>query len=189
MRKSLLIVQLGILSALLGAGPIRADDPCVSGLGAGKKPGPYSFLVATGPQRGQSSCFICETGERPAIVVFARTPNDSLGKLVNTLDKSVSDHKAADLRGWVTFLSDGADGLEDKVVKWGRDHAIRTMPLGIFEDADGPPSYKLARDADVTVLLFTKHKVVANFAFRAGELNDERVKDVMKAVPDLLPKK
>ena len=95
----------------------------------------------------------------------------------------------SDLRGWVTFLSDGADGLEDKVVKWGRDHAIRTMPLGIFEDADGPPSYKLAPDADVTVLLFTKHKVVANFAFRAGELNDERVKDVMKVVPDLLPKK
>jgi hypothetical protein len=175
--------------SLLGVGLGWAGDPCISGLSVGKKPGPYSFLVATGPQRGQSTCYICETGEKPAVIVFARTPNDALGKLVNALEKAVTEHKAADLRGWVTFLGDGAEGFEDKIAKWGRDHAVRAIPLGIFEDADGPPSYKLARDADVTVLLFTKHKVVANYAFRAGELNDERVKDIMKAVPDLVPKK
>jgi hypothetical protein len=35
-------------------------------------------------------------------------------------------------------------------------------------------------------LLFTKHKVVNNFAFRAGELNDDRIADVVKAIPTLL---
>jgi hypothetical protein len=166
-----------------------SEEPCVSGVTVGKRPGPYSFLVATGPQRGQSTCYICETEDRPAVVVFARTPTESLGKLVKALDGAVSDNKAADMRGWVTFLNKGDDGFEEKIVKWGRDQAIRTMPLGLFENNDGPPSYKIANEAEVTVLLFTKQKVVSNFAFRAGELKDERIKEVLAAIPGLLGKK
>ena len=59
------------------------------------------------------------------------------------------------------------------------------VPVGAFEDADGPPAYKIHKDADVTVMLFVKEKVVANFAFRAGELDDKAIERVMKAVPKL----
>ena len=38
-----------------------AEGPCVSGLPAGKRPGPYSAVVCTGTHRGESHCFICET--------------------------------------------------------------------------------------------------------------------------------
>ena len=41
----------------------------------------------------------------------------------------------------------------------------------------------------MTVLLFAKQKVVANFAFRAGELTDKQIDDVVKAVPQLFEKK
>ena len=41
----------------------------------------------------------------------------------------------------------------------------------------------------MTVLLFAKQKVVANFAFRAGELDDKAIENVMKAVPQLFEKK
>jgi len=57
--------------------------------------------------------------------------------------------------------------------------------LRLPEDADGPPAYKLAKDADVTVMLFVKQKVVANFAFRSGEFNDKAVDAVLKSVPKL----
>ena len=57
------------------------------------------------------------------------------------------------------------------------------MPLGIFEDTVGPPAYLLARDADVTVLLSVKQRVVANFAFRADELNDAAIESILKTVP------
>ena len=59
--------------------PVRAaDEPCLSGVGVGGKPGPYTFHVATGSQRGQLTCYICETGERPAVIVFARSMSDPL---------------------------------------------------------------------------------------------------------------
>jgi hypothetical protein len=169
--------------------PGYAADPCKSGLPEGKKPGPYSAVVVTGPERGQSYCYICETGDKPAVIIFARTLGDPLGKLVRRLDKALTEYKKADLRGWVTFLTKDTSRFEDKVAAWGKEHAISTMPLAVFTDAVGPPSYRLARGADVTVLLFVKRKVVANFAFRPGELTDARATEVLKALPKIVGEK
>jgi hypothetical protein len=54
--------------------------------------------------------------------------------------------------------------------------------------ASGPPAYKLAADADVTVLLFADRKVVANFALRPGELTDAKLAEVAKALAKLFEK-
>ena len=47
------------------------------------------------------------------------------------------------------------------------------------------PSYRIHRDADVTVLLSVKQKVVVNRAFRAGELTDARIAEILEAVPKI----
>lgn len=162
-------------------GYTSANEPFRSGLQRGQRPGPYSALIATGPERGQSCCYICETGDRTAIIVFARSLSDSLGQLAHGLDKAVADHRAADVRAWITFLNDDQSRFDPKVVQWAQDHAIKNLPLGVFEDANGPPSYRLARDADVTVLLFARRQVVANFAFRSGELKPRDIAEILKA--------
>lgn len=166
--------------------PTRAVEPYQSGLQPGQRPGPYAAVISTGPERGKSHCYICETGDRPAAVVFGRKLTDPLGKLCRRLDQAITEHKKADFRAWVTFLSDDQLRLDPKVVQWSKHYAFRNLPLGVFEDVDGPPSYRLARDTDVTVLLVVKQKVVANFAFREGELSDENIARVMKALPPLI---
>jgi hypothetical protein len=165
--------------------PLSGADPLTSGTPVGKRPGPYSFLVATGPQRGQQTCYICEQhdGNKPAAVVFARSTSDPLAKLVTKLEATALAKKDSGGKVWVTVLADRAD--LDALAKWAQKQGIKSAPVGAFEDADGPPSYKLHKDADVTVLLFTKQKVVANFAFRAGELDDTAIDAVLKAVPQL----
>src|SRR5687768_4359565 len=82
--------------------PLAADEPCVSGVPVGKRPGPYSFLVATGPQRGQQTCYICEQheGNKPAAVVFARTTSDQLGKLLSKLE--AAGQKDSGYKVWMT---------------------------------------------------------------------------------------
>jgi hypothetical protein len=150
--------------------PVFGGDPCVSGVAVGGKPGPYTFHVATGPQRGQLTCYICETEQRPAVIVFARSMSEQ------------------EMRAWVTFLSDDQTGLDPKLVAWAKKHAVRAVPLGVFEDVGGPPTYKLAKDADVTVLLYVKRKVVSNFAFRADEFTNAKADEVLKGLPKLLEK-
>ena len=75
---------LAALLALTAATP--ADDPCVSGLKEGQRPGPYTFHVATGPQRGQLTCYVCDQGDKPAVIVFARTLVEPLGNAARTQD-------------------------------------------------------------------------------------------------------
>ncbi|MDY3554719.1 hypothetical protein R5W24_003848 [Gemmata sp. JC717] len=175
--------------ALTLAPALPAAEPVVSGIPVGKRPGPYSFLVATGPQRGQQTCYICEQheGNKPAAVVFARGTTDQLGKLVTKLDAVALAKKESGCKVWLTLLADKAD--LDALAKWAQQQGIKNAPVGAFEDADGPPSYKLHRDAEVTVLLFTKQRVVANFAFRAGELDDAAVEQVVKAMPQVFEAK
>jgi hypothetical protein len=175
--------------ALTFAPALGAADPCVSGTPVGKRPRPYSFLVATGPQRGQQTCYICEQHDanKPAAVVFARTTSDALGKLMGKLDAAGIAHKDAGFKVWMTLLAEKAD--LDALAKWAQKSGLKSAPVGAFEDADGPPSYKLHRDADVTVIIFAKQKVVANFAFRAGELDDKAIDAVLKAVPQVIEKK
>lgn len=171
---------------LLAAMAVAEENPCVSGLKPGQRPGPYSFHVATGPQRGTATCYVCETADKPAAIVFARTLSDPLGKLTAKLDQAVADAKVPELKGWLTLLADAKHAdAEAKLVAWGRKHAVKAMPLGAFDDPVGPPSYRLARDADVTVLLCVKQKVVANFAFRGGELTDAKVDEVVKGIDKL----
>ncbi len=161
-------------------------EPLVSGPQPGQRPGPYTAFVSVGPQRGQLHCFVCETADRPAVIVFARVPSDNLGKLVRGMDRALLDHKPSEPRAWVTFLSNDQPALDPQVVKWGQAQAIRGVPLAIFEDAGGPPAYRLDKDAEVTVLLSVKQKVVRNFAFRPGELTDARVAEVVAALPALM---
>lgn len=170
-----------VLANTLTAGPLA------SGLQPGQRPGPYTALVSVGPQRGQLHCFICETADRPAIIVFAKSVSDNLGKLVRGVDKVLVDQKSAEPRAWVTFLSDDQVGLDPKLVKWAQEQSVRNVPLAVFEDAGGPPVYRLHKEADVTVLLSVKQKVVRNFTFRPGELTEARVTEVLAAVPAIFP--
>jgi hypothetical protein len=179
-----------LFAFFLVAGPVVAagPGPCVSGPKVGLRPGPYSAVVSVGPKRGQSHCYICETANRPAVILFARTLNKPLGKLLQGVDKALIDHKKAELRGWVTLLHEDQSEIDPKVVKWAKSLGLRNLPLAVFEDKDGPPTYKLARDADVTILLSVKQKVVHNYAFRTGDLTDAKIAEVLKGVNDLVKK-
>ena len=65
----------------------------------------------------------------------------------------------------------------------------KTLPVGVFDDPVGPPSYKLNNDAEVTVMLYSNRKVLANFAFRSGELNEAAIKKIAETLPKLIEKK
>jgi hypothetical protein len=165
-----------------------AADPPVSGLKPGQRPGPYAAIVCTGQERGKAHCFICEAADRPTVIIMARKMTDPLGKLTQGLDQALVANKTAELRGWVTFFYDDQSTVDAQVTQWGRTHGIKNVPLGVFEDVDGPPAYRISKEAEVTVLLSVKQKVVKNFSFRTGELNEQRVKDVLADLPQILPK-
>jgi hypothetical protein len=87
---------------------------------------------------------------------------------------------------FVVFLSDDEKlekTLKELAKKEKLDHTVLTI-----DNPAGPKGYDIDKEADVTVVLYTKRNVKANYAFRKGELKapdiDMIVKDVTKILPD-----
>ena len=177
-----------LLGLVLVASSISGAEPCVSGPQTGQRPGPYSFLVASGPQRGQQTCYVCETAEKPGVIVFARALSEPLTKILVKCDDAVIAQPKDAMKAWATILGEKTVSLE-ALGKWTKQAGLKNVPTGIFDDEVGPPSYRLAADAEVTVLLFVDKKVVANFAFRTGEVNEEALKKISTALKNLTSKK
>lgn len=163
-----------------------ALEPLKPGLEVGQRPGPYSFLVATGPQRGQQTCYICEQENKPTAVVFARTLTPQLGQLLLQLDEVSTQQKDTGFKAWMTQLTDTAD--LDTLGKWSQRQGLKAVVVGAFEDDDGPPAYKIPAAAEVVLILAKDRKVQASFAWRGSELTEAARAKALQAVQSLFRK-
>jgi len=57
-----------------------------------------------------------------------------------------------------------------------------------IDNPAGPEGYNVARDADVTVVLYRERTVKANHAIKKGELKDTGIKAVVADLPKILEK-
>jgi hypothetical protein len=65
---------------------------------------------------------------------------------------------------------------------------LKQLVLSVGEP-DGPENYKLNKEAEVTVLLYEKHKVAANFAFAKDKLTDKDVAAIVAQVNKMVSRK
>jgi hypothetical protein len=85
---------------------------------------------------------------------------------------------------YAVFCSD-KDGLDKALTKLAADQKLTKLILSIDNPA-GPEKYKIAKEAEVTVLLYREFEVKANHAFRAGELNDAAITKVVADVSKIV---
>lgn len=82
------------------------------------------------------------------------------------------------MRAFVVLLTDDPDAAEGKLQEVAVKNKIKNVPLTIFDGVTGPPSYKISKDAEVTVLMWNKHKVKANHGFAKGKFDKAAAKTV-----------
>jgi hypothetical protein len=101
-----------------------------------------------------------------------------LAGLVKKLDAEVAKAGKGKLCAAVVFLSDD-DDIKDKVAKFKEANQIKHVSLAI-DGSKGPEAYKIAKEADVTALLYNKRKVLKNHAFEKFAASDVEaiIKDV-----------
>ena len=104
--------------------------------------------------------------------------------LVKKVDEATAKHKKNDLGSFVIFL-DKSDETEKKVQQFADKQGIKETVLALDNPA-GPKGYNIAKDAEVTVLLYVGRKVKANFAFEKGKLTAAEVDKILKELPKIL---
>ena len=120
-------------------------------------------------------------------MIFAREVSDSLTSLVKQIDAATAKNSSCHLGSFVVFCNDD-EKLEGKLKDLAKKENLEHIVLTI-DNPQGPQRYKVAKDADVTVVLYDRHKVKANYAFKKGELHDEDVSKIVADVTKILPDK
>ena len=69
-----------------------------------------------------------------------------------------------------------------------RAEKLKNVVVAYFP-SEGPKGYNINPKAEVTVLFYVKHKVLANFAFAEGKMTPDDVSKIIKTVNDALAKK
>ena len=108
--------------------------------------------------------------------------------LVKKIDEATSNNSDAHMASFVVMLSDDPDTMEKKLKDLSTKEHIKKTALTVFDTA-GPKPYKIAKDADVTVLLYVGKRVKANYAFKKGELEDKSAETILGDLPKILKKK
>lgn len=163
--------------ALLSGG-IALAGSVKSGPQAGEKvPGPFKVLNVTGPEAGKTSCQYCNHGTRPVAVVFTKWITPEIAGLLKKIDAVTAANKEAGLGSFVVVCSDSPNSYQ-YFKQVAEELGIQNTILTLYK-AGGPEKYRLASDADVTVLLYYHLTVKANHAFKTSELTTTAVDAIL----------
>lgn len=140
-----------------------------------------------GVDLGTKLCYRCKYGNRPMVMVFSRKSDESIGGLVKKLDACVEKNSDEKLAAFVNLLGENEDALEAHAKELGKKVKAPLVPIVVpVEYENGPADYGINPDAEVTVILAVKGKVVANRAYGPGQLNKKAVDDILADVPKIL---
>jgi hypothetical protein len=120
-------------------------------------------------------------------MIFAREISDPLTSLVKKIDVATKDNSKCRMGSFVVFLSDD-EALEKNLKEVAKKEDLKQTVLTIDNPA-GPRGYNIAKDADVTVVLYNKRNVKANYSFRKGELGEKDVDKIVHDISKILPEK
>ena len=165
-----------------------ADEPPKSGPQPGDSlPGVFEPINVNGAYAGQRHCLVCENGLNPVVMIFARDVSDPLLQLIGKLDAATAKNRACEMGSFVVFLND-KEGLDKQLETAAKKQSLKHTILAIDAPA-GPDGFKIAKDAEITVVLYEKHDVKANHAFKKGQLTNQAIDKILADLPKILPKK
>jgi hypothetical protein len=132
-------------------------------------------------------------GHHLAALIFAREVSDQLTSLVKTIDKQLGEsatrHREPNKLGvFVVFCSDDP-GLEKQLQKLIAKEGLKHIVFSISADkAKGPPGYQIAREAELTVVVYQpRYRVSDNVVLDAVDLTADKSNEIMKLLKKVLP--
>ncbi|QDT34877.1 hypothetical protein [Thalassoglobus polymorphus] len=170
MKKLLMLtVAVATLSTMAIAG----------GLEVGEGVGAFYVKDVTGPAAGTKLCYRCRYGQKPVVSIFARNMDDNVASLVKSVDGVVAKNQSKDMAAFVVLLSDSPEATEADLKKVAQSKGITSTPLTTFDGVTGPSSYKISKDAEVTVMMWVGGKLKVNEELKASDLSAEKINSIV----------
>jgi hypothetical protein len=119
-------------------------------------------------------------------MIFAREISDNLTSLVKKIDAATVNNSKCSMGSFVVFLNDD-EGFTKKLKDLAKTEGLKECVLTVVDNKAGPSGYDIAKDADITVVLYDRRTVKSNHSFRRGELTPQAVDRIVADLPKILP--
>ncbi len=83
------------------------------------------------------------------------------------------------MAAFVVLLSDSPEAKEADLKKVAQSKGIKSTPLTTFDGVTGPSSYKISKDAEVTVMMWVGGKLKVNEELKASDLSAEKINSIV----------
>ena len=120
------------------------------------------------------------------VAILTRKLSDDLTSLVKQVDEKVGANKDKKMASFVVVLSEDPAANEARLKELAKKEGVKNVPLTTYENSAGPETYKVSKDAEVTVLLWVGQKVKANHAFAPGKLSKDGIKAILDDTAKIL---
>lgn len=178
--KSLSLAVAGML-LFVGSAVALAGD-VESGLKTGKMVGAFYVTKLAGAEDdginvGKNLCYRCKNGGRPQVMIFTRSSDENVVKLVKKLDAAIPKNSKDELRAFVNYLGENKATAKHEAEKLAARSQAKHVPFVLpNEFENGPEDYGINPNAEVTIIMAEGGKVKANHAVaKAKELEVDAV--------------
>ncbi|SMP62216.1 hypothetical protein SAMN06265222_107266 [Neorhodopirellula lusitana] len=136
-----------------------------------------------GVDAGQTLCYRCKYGLSPMVMVFTRSTDESAAKLLSKFDETIGAYQDQKLKGLVTLIGGSPAELKTQAAAIAGSLNTKHVPVVIAKDSkNGPASYKLNKDTEVTVVLINQSQVVARHDFDVDNIDPSALKHEIDAM-------
>jgi len=182
----------GLMAAVALGLAATASAEVTSGPQVGEPVGAFTVTKVTGNpddgvEDGKTLCYRCKMGQRPVVMVFARSADEKFAKFLKELEGELEEHADEKLTAFVNMIGTDEESLKQAAADFVAKHDIKRIAFVVPTNAEnGPENMKIAPDADVTVVCYKGGEVKANHAFAKGSLSDEKIEALVDASCDLV---
>lgn len=170
-----MILTLSLLLSVCCSNVAESAD-IQSGLSVGTYPKAYNVTDVTGPAAGNGMlCYRCRYGTQPVVNIFARSMDENVVKLIKQIDTVVGKERDHKMAAFVVLLTETPEKTEAELRRVAKTNELLYTPLTMYSDLQGPSSYRLTADADVTVMMWVDEEVRVNHALKLADLSSEKI--------------
>ena len=177
---------MGLVAAVVLSATIASAE-MTSGPQVGDSVGAFLVTKVTGNPDdgvadGKTLCYRCRMGNKPVVMVFARSADEKFAKFLEQLEKELEEHADEQLTAFVNMIGTDPESLKKAAAEFAAKHDFKRIAFVVPEDAEnGPEDFKIAPDADLTVVCYKGGEVKVNHAFAKGGLTDDKIDAIVEA--------
>lgn len=138
-----------------------------------------------GVEVGKNLCYRCKNGGRPQVMVFTRSSDPKVVKLVQGLDAAIAKNSGKQLRAFVNYMGEDKSAAKADAEKLAATSKAKNVPFVLPNELEnGPDNYGINPKVEVTVIMAEGGKVLANHS--AASAKDLKVDAVVADLAKIL---